>query len=99
MFNGEKYITSGVAASIPEFLQLTLYYIIETMAIKEKDYLQVFELNEVIQNGKRKQRILHFQEQPEFKHEFIITTRKTLTEKIYIIDDGSYSTMMLASEY
>jgi len=99
MFNGDKYITKGISATIPEFLQCTLWYSIETMSIKEKDYLQVFELSEVIQDGKRKQKIIHSQEQPEFKEEFIITTKKPMTEKIYIIDDGSYSTMLLASEY
>jgi hypothetical protein len=99
MFNGDKYITTGISATIPEFLQLTLWYIIETMTINEKDYLQVFELNEVIEDGKRKQKIVHFQEQPEFKEEFIITTKKIITGKIYIIDDGGYSTMMFASEY
>jgi hypothetical protein len=99
MFTGDKYITKGISATIPEFLQIILWYTIETMAIKEKDYLQIFELSEVIQNGKRKQRIIHFQEQPDFREEFIITTKETITEKIYIIDDGSYSTMMLASEY
>ena len=98
MFNGEKYITSGIAASIPEFLRLTLYYIIEMMDIKEKDYLQVFELSEVILNGKSKQKIIHFQEQPEFKQTFIITTKESITTKIYIIDDGNYSTMLLSSE-
>jgi hypothetical protein len=99
MFNGDKYITKGISATIPEFLQLTLWYIVETMAIKEKDYLQVFELSEVIQYGKIKQKIIHFQEQPKFKKKFVITTKETITEKIYIINDGKNSTMLLASEY
>jgi len=99
MFNGDKYITKGISATIPEFLQCTLRYTLETMTIEEKDYLQVFELSEVIQDGRMKQKIIHFQEHPEFKEEFIITTKKPMNEKIYIIDDGSYSTMLLASEY
>lgn len=99
MFNSNRYVTKGISASIPEFLQIVLWYMIETMDITEKDYLQIFELSEVIQNGKPKQKIIHFQEQPEFKEEFIITTKETITERIYIIDDGSYTTLMLASEY
>ena len=99
MFNGDKYVTCGISAAIPSFLQLILWHIIDTMSIKEKDYLQVFELSADIQMGKQKQKIIHFQEQPKFKEEFIITTISTITEKIYIIDDGSYSTTTLASEY
>ena len=99
MFENNKYIPKGICVTIPEFLQQILWYSIETMSIKEKDYLQVFELSEVIQDGCRKQKIIHSQEQPNFKEEFIITTKETKTEKIYIIDDGSYSTMILASEY
>ncbi|MCB2313630.1 DUF960 domain-containing protein [Clostridium tagluense] len=99
MFNGDKYVTSGITTSIPEFLILILWYTIETMSIKEKDYLQVFELSEVIQDGEKKQKINQHQEEPEFEEEFTIRTKKATTEKIYVIDDESHSTMMLASEY
>lgn len=99
MFNGEKYITKGVSNIIPEFLQNILWHIIDIIEIDNIDYLQVFELSEIIKDEKRKQKIVHFQEQPEFKEEFIITTKKTICEKIYIIDNGIYSTMLLASEY
>lgn len=98
MFNGNKYVTSGITTTIPKFLILLLWYTIETMAIK-KDYLQIFELSEVIQDGEKKQKINHHQEEPEFEEEFIIRTKKTTTEMIYVIDDESYCTMMLASEY
>lgn len=99
MFDGNKYITNGIKAAIPEFLQLILWYAIERMAIKEKNYLQLFQLGEVVQDGRRKQKIIHYQEQPDFKEKFIITTKEPIAEKIYIIDDGSYSTMTLSSKY
>ena len=99
MFDNDRYITKGISDTIPEFLQITLWYVLETMTIKEKDYLQIFELSEIIKEGKLKQKILHSQEQPEFKEEFIITTKEPITEKIYIVDDESYATMMLSSEY
>ena len=69
------------------------------MVIKEKAYLQVFNLSEIIKYGKKKQNIIHSQEQPEFKEEFIISTKVLITEKIYIINDGLHTTMMLYNEY
>lgn len=95
----DRYITKGVSESVPKFMQNILWYAIDTMQIKNKDYLQIFELSEVIQDGIKKQKIVHFQEQPEFKDEYIITTQEIINEKVYIIADGKYATMMLDSEY
>lgn len=99
MFNGAKYITKNANELIPVSIQNLLWYAIEKMNISEKDYLQVFELVEVIHDGNKKQKIIHFQEQPEFRDEFIVNTNCIITEKIYVIDSESYSTMLLASEY
>ena len=61
----------------------------------DKDYLQVFYLS--AQNGK--QRIKHSQEVPQYSAEYIFDTDSPITEKIFVIDDDTHSTMLLASEY
>lgn len=61
----------------------------------DKDYLQVFSLSTY--NGR--QRIKHTQEVPEYNREFFFDTDCPVTEKIFVIDDGTHSTMLLANEY
>ena len=61
----------------------------------DKDYLQVFSLSEY--NGK--QRIIHTQEIPEYKKEYVLNISKTVTAKVFVIDDETHSTMLLANEY
>lgn len=62
-----------------------------------KDYLQVFECT---LEGK-KQKIIHSQEEPEYKREYLLNLTDTpiFIGKIFVIDDGEHSTMLLASEY
>ena len=78
-------------------LQLFLWSLIDNLEI-EKDYLQVFNLNRVgdVIN------IEHTQEVPEYKS-FIKVNAKDLEFKeeikIYVIDSGVYSTMLLSEEY
>ena len=59
------------------------------------DYLQVFSLSS--ENGKQK--ITHTQEVPEYKKEYIFNTGTAITAKIFVIDDKTHSTMLLAEEY
>ncbi|WP_055667906.1 DUF960 family protein [Desnuesiella massiliensis] len=99
MFNGKKYITKRISETIPEFLQNILWYSIEVMNVTQKDYLQIFELTETIQNGNRKQKIIHSQENPAFKEELIVTTNKIIIAKIYVICSKNDSTMLLSNDY
>ncbi|NTZ20974.1 hypothetical protein EXW96_26665 [Paenibacillus sp. JMULE4] len=99
MFRGTKYITQGINAEIPAFLQNILWYMIETMEVSEKDYLQIFQLNQASERGVIRQRIIHTQEQPPFQKEYIIHTKQIVTAKIYVIDDKTHCTMLLADEY
>ena len=92
MFNN-RYITKGVRSEIPAVLQLFMYDCISV--ILEKDYLQIFRLS--VLNGKQK--IIHEQEQPEFKREYLLNIPEPITAKVYVIDDGDYCTMLLAEEY
>ena len=59
------------------------------------DYLQVFSLS--AQNGRQK--IIHTQEVPEYKREYVFNIGTAIDAKIYVIDSGTYSTMLFAQEY
>ncbi len=99
MFTGTKYITQGIKAEIPVFLQNILWYMIETMEVGEKDYLQVFQLSHASEGGVIKQRIVHTQEQSPYRKEYTICTKQIVTAKIFVIDDRTHCTMLLADEY
>ena len=99
MFNNARYVTSGIAAEIPEPLQLMLWSMIETMVVEKKDYLQVFELDIGLDNKQPIQKITHTQEVPVYKKEYYLKSDIPMKEKIFVIDDETHSTMLLASEY
>lgn len=61
-----------------------------------KDYLQVFRLS-VSDDGS--QHIIHEQEEPEYRKEYDIKIDSPINAKVYVIDDGDHSTMLLAEEY
>ena len=94
MFDKSRYLTKGVQTEIPFELRLFMWACIENMP-SPKDYLQVFRLT--VSDGK--QMIAHEQEQPEYKKEYVLNSRTAIIQKIYVIDDGDYSTMLLAEEY
>lgn len=96
MFTGKRYITVGIHRNIPPPIQEFLWELIDDMTAP-KDYLQVFELTIT----KRQQELEHRQEQPPYSKRYILKhfTSKPITAKIFVIDSGEYSTMMLASEY
>lgn len=99
MFTGQRFATQGVMEVIPPFLQLILWYAIETMEVEKKDYLQVFTLSGVWKDGKLKQKITHSQEEPTYVNENIITVISPINAKVFVMDDGDHCTMMLAEEY
>ena len=94
MTNNKRYLTCGVDKSIPIELQLFLWECVERMPAP-KDYLQVFELKPV----GCLQCISHKSEAPEHHKEYLIPYYSPITAKVYIIDDGDHSTMLLAEEY
>lgn len=71
-----------------------MWKLINTMPV-DKDYLQIFSLSEA--NGR--QRIKHTQEEHEYYKEYVFDIDIPITEKIFVIDDGTHSTMLLANEY
>lgn len=94
MFNNQRYITRGVIAEIPFELQIFMWECIDRMP-ETKDYLQVFTFESV----GILQKIVHTSEQPEYCMNYFIPYSKPVTAKVYVIDDGDHSTMLLAEEY
>jgi hypothetical protein len=100
MFTNKRYITCGISSAIPDEIQLALWTMIDNLKAStniEVDYLQIFRLSN--QNGKQK--IIHRQEQPAYCNEILVAFIWNPVEnaKIFVVDDGTHSTMMLAEEY
>jgi len=102
MFDKARYLTSGVREKIPLILQMLLWNCIDRKIDKKLplDYLQIFKLEALKdENGEIKQKIIHSQEQPEITDTYLMESNDPVTMKIYAIDDGNHSTMLLADEY
>ena len=89
-----------MAAEIPPELVMLLWAKIDVrmLANPNLDYLQVFNLD-MVDELPNIQIITHTQERPKYEHETHITAQKAVYSKVFVIDSGEYSTMMLASEY
>ena len=94
MFHNPRYLTRGIDSHVPKDLQLTLWSMID-LNEGEKDYLQVFS----IECCKGCTVITHSQGVPVYEKVFYFTFDLGFTGKIYVIDDGDHSTMLLADEY
>ena len=94
MFDNNRYLTCGVDNAIPMELQLFLWNCVDGLP-EPRDHLQVFDLKQV----GCLQCITHRSEEPEYHMEYLLPSDSPITEKLYIIDDGDHSTMLLANEY
>ena len=94
MFQNVRYLTCGVNADIPLEIQLFFWGLIDQLP-SERDYLQVFDLTPM---GDM-QSIVHSSEQPEHRMVYAMPCDHPITAKVYAIDSGDYSTMLLANEY
>ena len=79
---------------IPVSLQFLMWELIQALPV-DKDYLQVFSLSE--KDGK--QIIIHTQEEPEYKKEYVLNLSETTRGKVFVIDDTTHSTMLMNYEY
>ena len=94
-FKNKRFISKGVADRVGPLLQLFMWQCIDEMP-EPKDYLQVFWV--IGEPGK--QWIRHSQEVPRYEREYrLYTDTPFFACKIFVIDDGSHTTMLLASEY
>lgn len=94
MFDGKKYVTRGVLNEIPPPLQVLMWQLIEELKIP-KDALQIFQLVPV----KGRQKIVHMQESPFYRKEYLSAFDTAIDARVYVIDDEIYSTMLLSDEY
>lgn len=94
-FQNQRFLTAGVCTRIPILLRLTMWILTDEM--KEADYLQIFELRKTPEGTL----IVHKQEVPPYEHALLLQDFNMLehNEKVYIIDDVTHSTMLLAEEY
>ena len=95
MFENPKYLTRGVQDTIPGWLVILLWHLIGIMPVEQKDYLQVFRLRQTATG----QHITHTQEQPPYQYELDVPCADAVNAKIFVIDNGTHSTMLLAEEY
>ena len=103
LFDNQKYITQGIIESIPDGMIAILFGLIDRLKSKmEVDYLQVFNISSKKENGLCVYIIKHSQEQPLYNEEIEVATLDDTTIedcKIFVIDDVTHSTMLLADEY
>lgn len=95
MFNNQKYLTRGVEREIPSWLVNLIWCMVMTMEVPKKDCLQVFTLTKTATG----QHIVHEQEQPPYRYELDVECPNAVDAKVFVIDDRTYSTMLLADEY
>ena len=95
MFNNPRYCTRDISETVPLLTQIILWDLIDSMEVAEKDYLQVLRLT----TDGTTQHITHSQEQPPYEHQLEFHTDNPITAKIFVIDDETHTTMLLAEEY
>lgn len=95
MFENQKFLTRGVENEIPSWLINLMWHMVLTMEVPRKDYLQVFILTKTPTG----QHIVHEQEQPPYRYELEVEYPDAVDAKVFVIDDRTYSTMLLADEY
>jgi hypothetical protein len=95
MFENQKFLTSGVQNEIPSWLIDLIWCMVFSMKTEHKDYLQVFTLTKTPAG----QHIVHEQEQPLYRYELDVPCDDAVNAKVFVIDDLTHSTMLLAEEY
>lgn len=66
-----------------------------TMEVPRKDYLQVF----ILTTTPTGQHIVYEQEQPPYRYELDVSCDDAVDTKVFVIDNLTHSTMLLAEEY
>lgn len=98
-----RHLTCGIQATIPPETISFIWCLIDDMLDSghQVDYLQVFDLwKEATERGKSIQMISHTQENPDYRAIYILSLSiNPIRAKIFVIDDVSHSTMLLAQEY
>ncbi len=101
-FNNSRYVTRGISSTIPLNIQVALWGAIDKLVLSEVevDYLQVFKLESKVVGNSKHLLITHSQEVPEYKESYVVEDFvMELNCKVFVIDDNTHSTMLLAEEY
>ena len=94
MFPPQRYATAAVSREIPLTVQLFLWQCIDALPFSP-DYLQVFQLS----TDSGRLRILHTQECPDYRKEYLLQSDVLITAKLYVINDETHATMLFCKEY
>ena len=94
MFPSQRYATAAVSREIPLTVQLFLWQCIDALPFSP-DYLQVFELS----TERGRLRIVHAQEYPDYRKEYMLRSDVPITAKLYVINDTNHATMLFCEEY
>jgi hypothetical protein len=98
VFNNERYVSKGVGAVIPAEVCAVLWAMIDALKVTgiEVSGYQFFTLSPQNEG----QKIVHSQEQPDYTRDTTLPLNcSPVQERIYAIDNGEYSAMILSSEY
>ena len=95
MFENQKFLTRGVMADISPWLINLMWHMVLAMEVEEKDCLQVFTPTKTPTG----QHIVHEQEQPPYRYELDVPCDNAVDAKVFVIDDLTHSTTLLAEEY
>ncbi len=94
-FQNKRFVTKGVSENVNPLLQLFMWQCIDNLP-PPLDYLQVFTLT--VDNDNKK--IIHEQEEPAYHEEYLLNIDIPFyIGKVFVIDDETHSTMLLAEEY
>lgn len=95
-----RYITSGVASTVPVEAQLALWGLVDGLRERQElDYLQIFRLAPATLGDVTYQTVEHTQERPPYRAEHAFPLPGAVSAKVYCIDDGEHAIMLLAEEY
>ncbi len=94
MFPLQRYATAAVSSEIPLVVQLFLWQCIDALPFLP-DHLQVFKLS----SDSGMVRIVHTQECPNYRKEYLLLSDVPITAKIYVINDETHATMLFCEEY
>lgn len=108
-FKGTRYITRGIVSTIDCKIINQIWNVLDDFVSSktiEPDYLHIFKLKTLMDDGSYILVVQHEQEVPVYlnKEAFTSKIHHPINEKVYIISDcdeneKEYSTMLLASEY
>ena len=94
MFPPQCYATAAVSREIPLTVQLFLWQCIGALPFSP-DYLQVFQIS----TDDDLLRIVHTQECPDYRKEYLLLSDMPIMAKIYVINDETHATMLFCEEY